>query len=79
MPNGKRFAAVCGASKKFMSDRPNSARFIAQRRGGAEKKRREAHNIFMLIRLDMGTGDEPCIQFSAPLRLRARINTTWHP
>ena len=71
MPNGKRFAAVCGASKKFMSDRPNSARFIAQRRGGAEKESEEPHIVPNPIRLNFGMGDEISILFSAPLRLCA--------
>ncbi len=74
-----REGVVWGSSEKFMSDDPNSSPFLAQRRGGAEKNQEEPHNIPMLIRLDMGMGDEPCIHFSAPPRLRAKINTTWHP
>ena len=63
-----REGVVWGSSEKFMSDDPNSSPFLAQRRGGAEKNQEEPHNIPMLIRLDMGMGDEPCIHFSAPPR-----------
>jgi hypothetical protein len=56
---------IFGSSGKWMSDGQNSSFFLAQRRGGQAGK---PHNIPMLIRLEMGMGDERCIHFSAPRR-----------
>ena len=68
-----------GSSEKFMSGGPKFSPFLPRRRRGAGKESEEPHIVPTAIRLNLGMGVEISILFSAPLRLRGKINTTWHP